>query len=244
MWLSVPVVTAGRPRFQVLRDVEVCRRTDWPAAHLRLFREHYLRTPFYGEVSEVIEPVYQRDHRYLVDFSVDLTAALLGYLGSTTVIRRAGGLPHGGDRTQRLIDLTRAVRADTHITSSYQRAAIGIDWVRVAAAGITVRSQEFSHPVYGQLHGPFVPGLSVLDLLCNHGTASADLLRSARRLPVARPADTGDGSPARPEIAADAAVDLLPEPPPGRHAPESGDGSGPPDRLTGPGPVQRTGAGR
>lgn len=207
VWLSIPVVTSGRSRFQALRDVEIARATDWRAAHLRLLREHYLRAPFYAEVREIIDPVYRRDHRYLVDFNVELTATLLGYLGSRTRIVRASGLPHDGDRTQRVIELNRAVGADTHLTSSYHRTAIDIDWDRVAGAGIGVRSQQFTHPVHNQLHGPFVSGLSVLDLLCNHGAASAGLMRSLRLVPVVRRAETFAGAAGGPADEPDVVVE-------------------------------------
>jgi hypothetical protein len=169
IWLTIPVVTAGRPRFQPLRDVEISRGEDWQAAHLRLLREHYLHAPHYDEIRDLLDSLYRRDHRWLVDFNVELTAAVLDYLGSRTRIIRASELPHAGDRTQRLIDLTVAAGCDTHVTSSRFNPSIGIDWQRVADAGLAVREQVFTEQVHPQLHGAFVPRLSVLDLLFNCG---------------------------------------------------------------------------
>jgi len=37
--------------------------------------------------------------------------------------------------------------------------------------------QAYSHPVYAQQHGDFVPFLSGLDLLLMHGDASLPILR-------------------------------------------------------------------
>ena len=42
--------------------------------------------------------------------------------------------------------------------------------------GITVEWQSYKHPVYPQLHGAFVPYLSVVDLLFNCGDESAAIL--------------------------------------------------------------------
>ena len=180
VWLSTPVVTANRPRFQTLSEVELSDHTDWRSAHLRLLREHYRRTPYWPEVLAVLEPSYSRHHRLLVDFSLDLTQALLQYLGSSTQVIRATSLPHCGDTTDRLIQLNRAVGADEHLTSTWGSGRVRIDWPRVAAAGISVREQHFQHPRYPQAHGDFVEGLSVLDLLCNCGPASAQLLAQHR----------------------------------------------------------------
>ena len=43
--------------------------------------------------------------------------------------------------------------------------------------GVTVRFQRYWHPAYGQLFGEFVPNLSVIDLLLNHGPRSQGILR-------------------------------------------------------------------
>jgi len=42
--------------------------------------------------------------------------------------------------------------------------------------GITVEWQRLTHPSYPQLHGPFVPFLSALDLLLNCGDESMTVL--------------------------------------------------------------------
>jgi hypothetical protein len=177
VWLSAPVMKAGRPRFQSLAEVELCADHDWRSAHLRLLREHYRVTPYWSDVFALLEPAYASENRMLVDFNLMLTEAVLRYLGSTTRVVRASALPHAGDRTDRLIQLNQAVDADVHLTSTYGSDEVVIDWERVARAGISVQEQRFIHPVYAQPHGPFVPGLSVIDLLCNCGPDAARMLR-------------------------------------------------------------------
>lgn len=183
-WLSVPVVSAGCPRFRPLADVALCTDHDWRAQHLRLLHEHYRHTPYWPEVRELIEPVYRAGHTHLVDFNVALAEAMLGYLGARTRIVRASTLPHVGDRTDRLIQLNQAVGAGTHLTSTFRSTTVQIDWQRVADAGITVLDQEFTHPVYPQGDRPFVAGLSAVDLFCHRGRASAADLARQRHTPV------------------------------------------------------------
>jgi hypothetical protein len=45
-------------------------------------------------------------------------------------------------------------------------------------SNIRVKVSDFNHPVYDQLWGAFVPGLSILDLLFNCGPQSLDILKS------------------------------------------------------------------
>ena len=55
----------------------------------------------------------------LVDHNLDLLASVLDYLGCETTIRRATQFPHAGDNTDRLIQLSQAVAADEHLTSTW-----------------------------------------------------------------------------------------------------------------------------
>jgi hypothetical protein len=47
-----------------------------------------------------------------------------------------------------------------------------------AAEDITVEWQQFHPPAYPQLHGPFIPNLSCLDVLFNCGSGAKDVLQS------------------------------------------------------------------
>ena len=180
VWLSVPVLTRGRGR-QPLHTVELVGGTAWRAAHLRLLTEHYRGAPYFREVMAVLEEAYQGDDGLLVDFNLRVLRALLDYVGATVRIERATRFEHGGDNTERIIQLTRAVAGDIHLTSTYGTPRRYVDWSRVAAAGIGVESQRFSEPCYRQQFEPFRAGLSVVDLLFATGPAAAELLRGRCR---------------------------------------------------------------
>jgi hypothetical protein len=94
---------------------------------------------------------------------------------------RATSYQHVGDNTERVIQLTRAVGGDVHLTSTYGTPRQYIDWKRVAAAGIAVESQRFTEPRYRQQFEPFRPNLSVVDLLFAVGPAAGGLLGEMRQ---------------------------------------------------------------
>ena len=184
MLLSVPVLRAGRPRFQTLADVELCDDHNWRAAHLRQLTEHYRRTPYWSEVYALLEPVYYAGHRHLVDFNLDLAQAIMRYVGVRTTVVRASSLSHQGDRTDRLIQLNQAVGAEVHLTGTYNSDRVDIDWDRVAQAGISVCEHQFTHPIYPQPSKPFVANLSIVDMLSNCGPDAFDDLAQRRQNPV------------------------------------------------------------
>jgi len=57
----------------------------------------------------VLEEAYQGDDGLLVDFNLRVLRALLDYVGATVRVERATRFEHGGDNTERIIQLTRAV---------------------------------------------------------------------------------------------------------------------------------------
>jgi WbqC-like protein family len=180
VWLSVPVLTRGRGR-QPLYAVEVAKDRAWRAAHLRLLTEHYRSARYFREVMAVLEGVYDGDDGLLVDFNLHLLRALVDYVGGTVRVVRATSFDHGGDNTERIIQLTRAVAGDVHLTSTHGTARQYVDWTRVAAAGIDIEAQRFSEPRYRQQFEPFRPDLSVVDLLFAVGPGTGALLSARRR---------------------------------------------------------------
>jgi hypothetical protein len=83
------------------------------------------------------------------------------------------------DRTDRLIALCRSVGADTYLAG--QDGPAYMDASRFEAAGIAVSLQSYTPPSYPQRHGPFIPGLSGLDLLLNTGPDALSVLRTGDR---------------------------------------------------------------
>jgi hypothetical protein len=146
-----------------------------------LLTEHYRRAPYFREVAALLESVYAGADDLLVDFNLRLLKAMLAYVGATVRVVRATWFDHAGDNTERIIQLTRAVSGDVHLTSTYGTPRRYIDWTRVADAGIAVESQCFTEPRYRQPFEPFRPNMSVVDLLFATGPAAADLLREGRR---------------------------------------------------------------
>ncbi len=124
-------------------------------------------------------------HTMLVEFTTDLISTILDYLGCRTRLVLASSLPHSGDNTDRLIQLTTGVGGDEHITSTWGTERRYIDWPRVADAGIKVRTQEFIQPRYRQQFEPFVPDLGVLDLLFAQGKSAFTTIAGSSNFPYA-----------------------------------------------------------
>jgi hypothetical protein len=157
--------------------VRVDQGQPWARRHLTAVRHAYARAPHVAEYGAALEPLLERGWTGLASLAIATARFLADAFGIRTPTRLASELPPTRDEpTARLIDLTRAVGGDTYLAGAGARGYARLE--EFAAAGIAVLEQRYTHPVYPQLHGDFVPFLSALDLLLLHGPAGLDVLRA------------------------------------------------------------------
>jgi hypothetical protein len=109
-----------------------------------------------------------------LDLSRAVLEALCRLLGLRRSILLSFVLEVPRQKTERLIAICRALGADRYLTGD--AASDYPDETQFAAHGIRVEYHHYRHPVYAQRHGAFVPYLSVVDLLMNHGRESLRVL--------------------------------------------------------------------
>jgi hypothetical protein len=176
-WLTVPVLH----RFpQRICEVRVDERAPWRKKHLQALRSSYSGTPFFEVHRPFFEEIYARDWALLADLNMAALRYLAEALGIRPKLLLASSLPARDGRTERLVDICRALGADTYVSGVGARAYLDVGCFE--AAGIAVAFQTFQCPSYPQRFGPFAPDLSVVDLLFNCGEASLDVMRSGRMI--------------------------------------------------------------
>jgi len=156
------------------RDARIDTRQPWARKHLQALRVNYAKAPALGEVFDALEPVLGRPWTHLIDLNRAVLEALCRLLGLTRSILLSSELDVPGQKTERLINICRALGAGRYLTGD--AASDYLDETQFAANDIRVEYHHYRHPVYAQLHGEFVPYLSVVDLLMNHGRESLRVL--------------------------------------------------------------------
>jgi hypothetical protein len=186
MYLTVPVLDAfGKP----IKDVEINTQQRWRPKHWHALQTNYARAPYFERYRELLRPIYDRPWTSLCECSIRALEVLLPALGIRTRLTRSSELGVGGSGTTRVIDLCRALGATTYLTGDYA-ATNHLDVAAFAAFGIEVQPQRWQAPVYRQQFPavPFVPDLSIVDLLFNEGERAVALLRGGESAPaVAEP---------------------------------------------------------
>jgi hypothetical protein len=171
--LTVPVLTHGQG-LPTNRNARIDTRQPWARKQLQALRVNYAKAPAFGEVFDGLELVLRRPWTHLLDLNRAVLETLCRLLGLTRPILLSSELDIPGQRTERLIAICQALGADRYLTGD--AASDYLDETQFAANDIRVEYHHYRHPVYAQLHGEFVPYLSVVDLLMNHGRESLGVL--------------------------------------------------------------------
>jgi len=172
-WLTVPVhAHLGMP----IAEVAIDTTQPWRARHLRGIEHAYARAAHLASYQGTLRALLGVDWTLLARLAVASAEWLARAVGITTPARLASTLAvDDADATGRLVEICKAVGADTYLAGGH--GARYMDGARFREAGIGVLYQHYEHPVYAQQHGEFVPFLSGLDLLLTHGDESLSILR-------------------------------------------------------------------
>ncbi|MGE5280058.1 MAG: WbqC family protein [Deltaproteobacteria bacterium] len=175
-WLTVPV---HYKQGIALRDVRIDNGRDWRAQHLKSLKAWYGRAPFFDAEIGFFESLYALGWERLMDLNVATIRFFCERFGIATRTVLESELGTSGAKTQRLVDIGRALGAATYLSGAGGRAYLEEGLFR--AAGQRVVYQEFAHPRYAQLFAErdedFVPCLSAVDLLFNEGPGGAALFK-------------------------------------------------------------------
>ncbi|RMH56017.1 MAG: hypothetical protein D6679_10220 [Candidatus Hydrogenedentota bacterium] len=161
-WITVPVITKGRYH-QKIRDVEIDNTRPWRKKILGTLEKNYRRGPGWKRFSEKITEIIVKNHQRLVDLNLEVITFLLKALSLERPTIRSSDLDLSSSGSRLILDICKARKATTYLSGAFGRNYL--DLSSFSKAGIEVRFQEFRHPIYRQIHKPFLPGMSALDLI-------------------------------------------------------------------------------
>ncbi|MGB2870026.1 MAG: WbqC family protein [Bacteroidota bacterium] len=175
IWLSVPVESRNHFEKKIC-DVRIVQ-DGWNKKHFKSISLAYKKATFYDRYMEGLEKIYhQTSYTFLTDLNTDMLHFFLESLGIQIPTVKASDYEFVGTKSDLVLDMCKKLGAKTYIFG-----ALGRDYADVASfvnAGIRPLFQDYRHPTYRQLHGEFIPCMSVLDLLFNEGPDSLRILVS------------------------------------------------------------------
>jgi hypothetical protein len=173
-WLTVPVVQ--RSQKERIIDKQVDNRSGGSTNHFATLRHAYRHARFFGAYAPAFKELFDQRWDRLVDLNQAGLEILREALGIDTPLKRSSELELAGARSDLILDVCRAMGADT-LLAGMGASREYLDLKAFANAGVKVEYHEFRHPEYPQSGAaPFMRGLSAIDMLFNCGPQSRELL--------------------------------------------------------------------
>jgi hypothetical protein len=178
-WLTVPVKAKGTDA--KINEVKIDYTRDWIKKHLNIVRNHYQKTRHFTEVFPIIKENIERRFTCLSDLNISLVLSIAEYLNIHRKTMQSSSLDvREQDKNLRLIHICQKVGI-THFYDG-EKAKDFLYPALFAQHGIKVEFQIYNHPVYKQHYEPFVPYLSIIDLLFGYGKESVDVIAQTHRM--------------------------------------------------------------
>ncbi len=190
-WLTVPV---QRRHGQLINEAKLVTTANWTRKHRTAVEMAYSKAPHSALLAPLFEQVYQREWEKLVDVNITAFELLADLLGVRAEFRKSSDLSLPGRGSDRVLNYCRELGATSYLSGPSARNYL--NEASFAEAGIELEYHRFDPPTYSQLHGPFVPGMSVIDLIANEGPAASEILTGCGSAIAARqwPDDSGSNA--------------------------------------------------
>jgi WbqC-like protein family len=178
LWLTIPVQVKGRYE-QRIDEVRIAEQ-GWAERHWQTLRQSYAQAECFDAMAEQIAVLYEKaaELERLSDVNRLFLQRLCPLLGIDTRISWSTDYASEGDKSLRLATLCEQAGADEYVSGPSARDYL--DEGEFASRGIAVRWMDYEgYPEYPQVHPPFDPAVSIVDLLFNAGADAPRYMKHA-----------------------------------------------------------------
>jgi WbqC-like protein family len=175
-WLTVPVLQRSQKERIVDKLVDNSEPRPWGTIHFSTLRHAYRQAEHFTSYAEALRSILESRWERLTDLNRAMLDLLRDAFEIRTPLARSSELGVDGTKSELILNLCRAAGADS-LLAGFGGSRRYLDLEAFAAAGVSVKWHEFTHPVYRQCGAqPFIAGLASIDLLFNHGPQSRAIL--------------------------------------------------------------------
>ncbi|HUW07922.1 MAG TPA: WbqC family protein [Williamwhitmania sp.] len=155
--LTIPVVKDSGNKMPI-RDVEIDYCTPWQKVHWRAMESAYKSSPYFEHIADSLVPFFEKKTKYLFDLNLMLIESILDFL-----------------------EITAHIETTSEYIPCYQETHLDLRGISPKSDANKIDSSYHDAPYYQVFSHkqPFVPNLSVVDLVFNEGLLSVDIMRRA-----------------------------------------------------------------
>jgi hypothetical protein len=151
---------------------------SWPTKHWNNLKQNYQNAEYFGLYKDIFKDFYLTcDEQYLSVINRKLIEIINDILGITTKIRLSSEFELIDGQTEKLIGICKQCNADIYLSGPAAKEYFDEELAK--EANIKVEWMDYSgYNEYKQMHEPFEPGVSILDLIFNEGSNANKLMKS------------------------------------------------------------------
>ena len=173
-WLTVPVEKKGN-YLQAIRDVRISECSEWRRNHLNAIAAAYKDAPFFKAIFPKIEQLYAKPFSKIMDFNISILQFVAELFTIDTPVKYASDFKITAKGTDRILQLIKRSGGTDYLTGLGAKGYLNES--QFTSQQIRVLWDGFIPPRYPQLHGEFVPTLSIIDaLMMNSNEAVESML--------------------------------------------------------------------
>jgi hypothetical protein len=172
-WMTIPIVRNGQ---QLIRDVRIDNTQDWRRKHLGILKHAFAKAEHAADAIGLVDSVYATRIDSLAMLNAQLIEKIAAYFEIKTEFRWSSDFASPFHSSEKLLDLVQKLGAVRYITGHGARNYL--DHPLFDQAGVAVEYMNYECRPYQQLHGPFTPYVSILDLIANLGRSGRELIVS------------------------------------------------------------------
>lgn len=174
-WLTVPV----KANFGTLiNEVKIDNSQNWMKKHKKTIELNYSKGKFFNKYWPLIEPIYDKKFDLLIDLNMELIRTLMKLLKINTKTVFSSELNTTAQGSDRILEICKSLHSDIYISG-----ALGTNYLELndfQKQKISVKFQNVHYPIFKQCYEPFIPNMSILDLLFNEGDNTSKIIKEAK----------------------------------------------------------------
>jgi len=178
LWLTVPVLSRGElPAFNTIL---INNTAPWQRKILKTIELSYAKAKYFEKYHNGFSDVFMAPYDRLIDLNIALIKYILKEIGLNVTLKLSSEVVGSEfvSAEDKIISILKNISASGYVSGSGSGSVRYIDENQFRRENIGIQWQKFTSPVYIQLWGPFIPDLSIIDLLFNCGDESLEILRN------------------------------------------------------------------
>lgn len=173
LMLTVPVMKKNGIR---LNEIKIAQNIRWQEKHMKSLITCYEKSDHFKDYKNFFEEVYNAKWEKLHELNMKTMLYIIEQLGIEIPIYFSSELlkDYQSSGTQRLVDICIKLDADVYLSGIGGR-----DYLETGLFNqndVKIEYQNYNPREYKQLYPPFIPYLSIIDLLFNVGNKAKDMI--------------------------------------------------------------------